>query len=348
MHEVVKEYYGKTLTGSEDLKTDACCTPDAMPDHIKPILGSIHEEVLGRYYGCGLVVPEAIEGLRILDLGCGAGRDVYALAGLTGENGSVVGVDMTTEQLEVARRHIQYHADAFGYGAPNTEFLQGYIEQLDELGLQDDSFDLIVSNCVLNLCPDKAAVLREAYRLLKSGGEMYFSDVYADRRIPAHLQADPVLYGECLSGALYWSDFLELARAAGFVDARLVEDRPLGIENQTVQDKVADISFYSATWRLFKVPELEAGQEDYGQVATYLGTLPRHPQQFALDKHHPFSSGQATPVSSNTLQIIANSRFAAHFDLDTGSGTHKGPFTTHAQSLPFDRQATPAATGGCC
>ena len=93
MHEVVKEYYGKTLTGSEDLKTDACCTPDAMPDHIKPILGSIHEEVLGRYYGCGLVVPEAIEGLRILDLGCGAGRDVYALAGLTGEVGVTVADD---------------------------------------------------------------------------------------------------------------------------------------------------------------------------------------------------------------------------------------------------------------
>ena len=348
MHEVVKEYYGKTLTGSEDLKTDACCTPDAMPDHIKPILGSIHEEVLGRYYGCGLVVPEAIEGLRILDLGCGAGRDVYALAGLAGENGSVVGVDMTTEQLEVARRHIQYHADAFGYGAPNTEFLQGYIEQLDELGLQDDSFDLIVSNCVLNLCPDKAAVLREAYRLLKSGGEMYFSDVYADRRIPAHLQADPVLYGECLSGALYWSDFVELARAAGFVDARLVEDRPLGIENHAVQDKIADIGFYSATWRLFKVPELEAGQEDYGQFVTYLGTLPRHPQRFDLDKDHPFTTGQATPVSSNTLQIIAHSRFAAHFDLDAGVGTHKGPFSTHAQDLPFDGQAPPTATGGCC
>ena len=127
MHEVVKEYYGKTLGGSDDLKTDACCTTEAMPDYLKPVLAKVHDEVLQRYYGCGLVVPEAVEGLRILDLGCGAGRDVYALAGLVGEHGSVVGVDMTPEQLAVANEHRQYHADVFAYGSPNTEFHLGYI-----------------------------------------------------------------------------------------------------------------------------------------------------------------------------------------------------------------------------
>ena len=99
----------------------------------------------------------------------------------------------------------------FGYTRKNTEFRLGYIERLDELDLPDNSFDIIVSNCVINLSPDKEAVLREAWRLLKPGGELYFSDVYADRRVPRSLRDDPELYGECLSGALYWNDFHNLA-----------------------------------------------------------------------------------------------------------------------------------------
>ena len=348
MHEVVKEYYGKTLGGSEDLKTDACCTTDAMPDYLKPVLAKIHAEVLQRYYGCGLVVPEAVEGLRILDLGCGAGRDVYALAGLVGEQGSVVGVDMTAEQLAVAGQHRQYHADIFGYASPNTEFHLGYIERLGELGLADHSFDLIVSNCVLNLCPDKAAVLQEAYRLLKPGGEMYFSDVYADRRIPSPLLADPVLYGECLGGALYWSDFLQMAKSAGFKDPRLANDRPLCIESAEVQEKVAGIRFYSATWRLFKIPDLEPAGEDYGQSVVYRGTIEQHPATFELDKHHSMATGRPVPISGNTWRMLSATRFAPHFEFTGNWDTHHGIFTGHGGGLPFDYEAKGAASSACC
>src|SRR5690606_25122218 len=141
-------------------------------------------------------------------LGCGAGRDVYALSALVGESGSVIGVDMTDEQLAVANRHRGYHAQAFGFARSNVTFLHGYIEKLDALDLPDNSIDILVSNCVINLSPDKEAVLKQVHRLLKPGGEMYFSDVYCDRRVPAQLMEDPVLYGECLSGALYWNDFI--------------------------------------------------------------------------------------------------------------------------------------------
>ena len=347
VHESVKEYYGKTLGGSEDLKTDACCTLDDTPDFLKPVLAKIHPEVASRYYGCGLVLPEAIAGLRILDLGSGAGRDVYALADLVGEQGSVVGVDMTPEQLAVAREYQQYHAQASGYAAPNTEFHQGYIERLDELQLAQNSFDLIVSNCVLNLCPDKGAVLREAWRLLKPGGEMYFSDVYADRRIPEALLADPVLHGECLSGALYWNDFLTLAKAAGFADPRLVNDRPLGIDSEEVQAKVKGIGFYSATWRLFKVADLEATSEDYGQTVVYRGSVAQHPDALALDKHHRFATGEPVAVSGNTWRMIAQSRFAPHFDLVAGDGVHRGLFKDGEGGLPFDVAVAKRASA-CC
>ncbi|MDF0751539.1 hypothetical protein NLU14_15030 [Marinobacter sp. 71-i] len=89
IHDQVKDYYGKVLGKSEDLRTNACCTDEAMPNHLKRIVGKIHDEVLTKYYGCGLVAPEQLEGMRILDLGSGSGRDVYALAALVGESGEV-------------------------------------------------------------------------------------------------------------------------------------------------------------------------------------------------------------------------------------------------------------------
>ena len=148
-YQQVKDYYGKVLQSSADLKTDACCTDEGLPAYLKPILSKVHDEVLMRYYGCGLVLPEQLTGARILDLGSGAGRDVYALSALVGESGHVVGVDMTAEQLAVANAYREYHADVFGYGSPNTSFHQGYIEQLDQLGLEPGSFDVVVSNCCL-------------------------------------------------------------------------------------------------------------------------------------------------------------------------------------------------------
>ena len=168
MHDEVKNYYGQVLSQTADLQTNACCTDEALPNIVKQVLSNVHDEVMTRYYGCGLVVPEQLKGARILDLGCGAGRDCYALAQMVGEDGYVLGVDMTEEQLEVARCHQAYHQDKFGFKQSNVEFRQGYIERLAELELDDESFDIIVSNCVINLSPDKEAIFKEAYQLPKT------------------------------------------------------------------------------------------------------------------------------------------------------------------------------------
>ena len=135
MHAEVQRYYGEVLSSTDDLKTSACCTADAPPRYLRDALGQIHDEVLTRYYGCGLVLPEALDGADVLDLGCGAGRDVYVLSQLAGEDGFVVGVDMTPEQLDVARRHRDYHAEQFGHARSNVEFIEGNIERLGETGL---------------------------------------------------------------------------------------------------------------------------------------------------------------------------------------------------------------------
>ncbi len=105
MLDLVKDYYGRQLTGTADLKTSACCDISELPDWLKPLLARVHPEVRDRYYGCGLVVPPLIEGARVLDLGCGSGRDAYLLAQLVGPEGAVIGVDMTGEQLALAEGH---------------------------------------------------------------------------------------------------------------------------------------------------------------------------------------------------------------------------------------------------
>lgn len=344
MHDIVQDYYGRQLQGSTDLKTTACCDISAIPHWLKPLLANIHPEVLSRYYGCGLVCPDLLAGCRILDLGCGSGRDVYALAQLVGPTGSVVGIDMTPEQLEVAERHRAYHSEKLGYS--NVRFMSGYIEQLDQLDLAPGSFDIIVSNCVVNLSPDKDAVLRGIHRLLKPGGEFYFSDVYADRRVPDAVRNDPVLYGECLGGALYWNDFLRAAQWSGFADPRLVDDRPLQITDPVLAAKTGNLRFFSATYRLFKLDALESACEDYGQAVVYRGTIPNQPHRFVLDKHHVIQTGRMFPVCGNTWRMLNATRFASHFDFFGDFTQHFGLFEGCGGALPFSDTTSEGAS--CC
>ncbi len=348
MDDFVRHYYGEVLEQSSDLKTDACCTTQSPPPYVAELLQNIHEEVRRRYYGCGLVLPELLEGCRVLDLGCGSGRDCYLLAQLVGERGEVVGVDMTEAQLEVAERHRAYHAARFGYSRSNVEFRLGRIEQLDELGVEPESFDVIVSNCVLNLSLDKAAVLRSAHRLLKTGGEFYFADVYADRRVPEQVRRDPILYGECLGGALYWNDFLSLAKAVGFEDPRLVADCPIEISDPELREAVHGVKFFSATYRLFKLAALEPCCEDYGQAAIYRGTIPHHPSSFTLDKHHVLPARKVFPVCGNTFDMLSETRFREHFELFGDRSTHYGIFAGCGTALPFDDGVPSRAAARCC
>lgn len=348
----VKDYYGKVLQSSDDLKTDACCTDEGLPSYLKPILSKIHDEVLMRYYGCGLVLPEHLVGAKILDLGSGAGRDVYALSAIVGDGGEVVGVDMTQEQLNVAEQYKDFHADAFDLSAPNVQFKKGYIEQLDKLGLEKNSFDVIVSNCVINLSPDKRAVLEQCFDLLKPGGEIYFSDVYSERRTPQHLVDDQELYGECISGALYWNDFINLSKECGFKDPRLVKSRPLAIENAVLQEKLGDRRFFSATYRLFKIDGLEPACEDYGQAVRYKGTIAHHPETFELDEHHIIEAGKVFPVCGNTYRMLNESRFKQHFDFFGNWDNHYGIFDGCGTSMPFkltqDLPKSNVDSGACC
>jgi len=267
-----------------------------------------------------------------------------------GPNGEVHGVDMTEEQISTAIKYIDYHTEAFGFSKSNVQFHHGYIEDLLGIGFKSNSIDLIISNCVVNLSPNKEAVLKTAYQILKQGGEFYFSDVYSDRRISDELREDTVLYGECLSGALYWNDFVNLAKKVGFLDPRLVKSRPLEVNNTKLKEQLGSVQFYSATYRLFKLQDLDPDCEDYGQAVRYKGNLENHPWSFSLDDHHEFSTGRIQTVCRNTFLMLERSRFNHFFEFfGADSKVHYGIFDGCGKRLPF---ATAAAglnhNSSCC
>ncbi|NXN09705.1 AS3MT methyltransferase, partial [Indicator maculatus] len=306
-----QDYYGKELQKSEDLKTNACVTlARPLPKVVRDALEHVHKEVVARYYGCGLVIPEALESCQILDLGSGSGRDCYLLSQLVGEQGHVTGIDMTKDQVELAKKHISYHMDKFGYQKPNVEFLQGYIEKLGDAGLADESYDIIISNCVINLAPDKRAVLHEAYRVLKPGGEMYFSDVYASQRLSETIWKHRVLWGECLAGALYWEDLYSIAKEVGFKTPCLVSASPITIGCKELEDIVGDCRFVSATFRLFKVPD---GSQAGPSQVTYSGGIVGHERELVFDANFTFKKGEAVDVDAEMAMILQSSRFAKEF-----------------------------------
>lgn len=342
-----QNYYGKVLASSGDLRSDACCTVDAMPPAVQQALRNVHEEVRARYFGCGLVVPQVLEGAAVLDLGSGSGQDAYVLSQFVGEAGSVTGVDATPEQLEVAENHRDWHRERLGHERSNVRFVEGDIERLGALGLPEGHFDVIVSNCVINLVADKAAVFEAAHRLLKPGGEIYFSDVYADRRVPRHLLDDPVLHGECLAGALYWGDFIAIAKHAGFADPRLFTHRPLSIEDPAIAGKLEGVKFHSVTYRLFKLDGLEAQCEDYGQAVRYRGTVAGAEQVFELDAQHHIEVGRSFPVCGNSWRMLAGTRFAPHFEFFGDFSRYFGSFPGCGTPMPIVEE-TAAQSDGCC
>lgn len=164
----VSEYYSNITTEKEGkMKTQICSCSDSMPLHIKKIRGMVNPELLKRFYGCGSPIPSALEGCTVLDLGCGTGVDVYVASKLVGENGKVIGVDMTDDQLDFARKYQDQMAEKFGYKKSNVEFKKGYIEDLKSIGIEDESVDVVISNCVINLSPFKEEVFKEVWRVLK-------------------------------------------------------------------------------------------------------------------------------------------------------------------------------------
>ncbi|CAG0899573.1 unnamed protein product [Darwinula stevensoni] len=277
-HAEVQEYYGKEVKSQKDLKSVACIVQGStkIPQHVKQCLANVHDEIMATNYGCGYPFPDGLTGCKVLDLGSGTGRDVFVLSQLVGGDGAVVGVDMTPEQIAKAEEYADHHMKKFGFEKSNVSFKLGYMEDLKGLKLQEDYFDVIVSNCVVNLCPDKRAALAQAFDHLKVGGELYFSDIYASCPVPKVLQENKDLWGECYSGALWWEDLHSICADVGFHSPIIKESKPVPVTTEELQrmhvdELPKDLTFASVTYRLFKPSP--SGDDASPKAATYDGGL---------------------------------------------------------------------------
>jgi SAM-dependent methyltransferase len=231
IHEVVREHYAERIkTNASCCGSSACCSTDSAlyPADLLTILPEGESAVS---YGCGdpITLASLKAGQVVLDLGSGAGLDCFFAAKQVGETGRVIGVDMTPEMLERAT------ASAKRLNLSNVEFRQGYIE---ELPVESNTVDVIISNCVINLSPDKSKVFAETFRVLKSGGKLAVSDIVTDGPLPEAVKQSLSAWAGCVAGAVEASDYIGMMEAVGFVN---VEVKPVFFDKETVDAALDDM-----------------------------------------------------------------------------------------------------------
>ena len=215
-HDLVKKAYGAVAK-----KQASCCDAKALESCCSGGGGEqkVPEADLGLSCGNPVAFSEIKPGDVVVDLGSGAGRDVFLAAEKVGPVGRAIGVDMTPEMLRLARQNAMKFEVRTGLA--NVEFRQGLIETLP---IDDASVDLVISNCVINLSPDKPQVFREVYRVLRPGGRMVVSDIVLNRPLPDAAKDNEDLYTACIAGALLREDYLRAIRGAGFQTVKVLKD----------------------------------------------------------------------------------------------------------------------------
>ncbi|NKB44961.1 MAG: methyltransferase domain-containing protein [Alphaproteobacteria bacterium] len=344
VQDVVKTRYG---AGAQEREEALCCPVDYDPKYLK----IIPEEVIERDYGCGDPSQYVREGETVLDLGSGTGKICFIASQVVGPEGKVIGIDMTDEMLDVARRNAPIVAERTGFA--NVEFRRGHIEDLatdltemDRLLaaaplssaaaladfetarakqrtetplVEDNSVDVIVSNCVLNLVSDtdKPALFREMFRVLNKGGRIAISDIVSDEISPEHLKSDDDLWSGCISGALQEHEFVALLEEVGFygitIDKR--ESDPWQV--------VDGIEYRSVTVLAWKGKEGPCW--DKNEAVIYKGPF----SSVADDDGHTYARGQPMAVCEKTYNILNSEPYADHF--------YSVPAQTEvAEQIPFD------------
>ncbi|MBI1953875.1 MAG: methyltransferase domain-containing protein [Candidatus Omnitrophica bacterium] len=324
---LVREFYGQA---AETPQPELCCPTkfdDAMISHIP-------KEVIDRFYGCGSPVTfgNLQPGETFLDLGSGAGIDCFIAAKLVGPAGRVIGVDMTDQMLEVANRNRPLVAKNLGYEV--VEFRKGYLEVVP---VELKSVDLVTSNCVINLSPDKPRVFAEIWRILKNHGRVVIADIVSDRPVPAQLKVNPKLWGECTVGALTEEEFLAKLEEAGFYG--------LTVLKKSYWKTIEGYDFYSVTVVGYKF-EKTAGCQFIGQRAIYLG-----PMKSVIDEEgHLFPRDVEVEVCTDTAAKLAHPPYAGSFTVLEPSS--KGHPREGGDLIPVSTGMTKPAKNdcapGCC
>ena len=311
--EAVSQFYTRA---AEAPQADLCC-PTSYPaedvDHIP-------REVVERFYGCGSPVNRAglREGETVLDLGSGAGIDCFIAARKVGPAGRAIGVDMTDAMLEVALENRPKVAERLGF--ENVEFKKGYLE---EVPVEDATADVIMSNCVINLSPDKKRVFAEIWRVLRDHGRFVISDIVSETEVPPTLRLNQHLWGECIGGALSEDELFSSLEEAGFYGLRTIA--------KSAWKTVEGVRFFSVTVQGYKY-EKKAGCVFIGQRAVYTG-----PFKAVVDEEgHTFPRGEEVEVCTDTAAKLRAEPYSGRFIvIDPEGGAEHAP-------------ASYACEPGCC
>jgi arsenite methyltransferase len=291
----VSERYAKAASTGEQM----CCPTSYDMGHLKTF---IPEEVLTISYGCG--TPAGLKtvqaGETVLDIGSGGGIDCFEASRLVGPTGHVIGIDMTDTMLEIAKNNASVVAANLGYSSSNVEFRKGLA---DAMPVDGGTIDLIISNCVINLAPDKRKVFREMYRVAKPGGRFTISDIVSDQTVPQYLVHDTQKWGDCLSGALTLANYMKGMTAAGFVGIHLVKFSPWRV--------IDGIHFFSVTLTGYKLPP--APTTSSVQYATLRGPFSR----VVVEGGATYRRGIPQPITSDERLLLSTPPFAEHFLLTT-------------------------------
>src|SRR5438874_10938322 len=375
--EVRKRY----AAGAKATEARLCCPVDYNADYLKVI----PKEVIERDYGCGDPSKYLREGETVLDLGSGTGKICFIAAQIVGPRGKIIGIDMTDEMLEIARRNAPIVADRIGYA--NVEFRQGRIQDLaldleklnaelraraitdaasflraDELAEElrvkhplvgSDSVDVVVSNCVLNLVEStsKRRLFEEIFRVLKKGGRAVISDIVSDEEVPEHLQNDPELWSGCISGALTEEGFLKAFSDAGFYGIQILkrDEKPW----QTVQG----IEFRPVTIEAFKGKQGPCFERN--QAVIYKGPF----KEVLDDDNHRMERGKRYAVCDKTYNIYCKAPYSASFEFvepvtpipvegakpfDCARTSLRHPKETKGQDYKATTDASQCCDGGSC
>lgn len=375
--EVRKRY----AAGAQAMEPRLCCPVDYNADYLK----IIPKEVIERDYGCGDPSKYLREGETVLDLGSGTGKICFIAAQIVGPTGKVIGVDMTDEMLEVARRNAPIVAERLGYA--NVEFRKGRIQDLalsidlldaelkrrpigdaatflaaDELAqdlrvkhplVANDSVDVVVSNCVLNLVEAKAKrqLFDEIFRVLKTGGRAVISDIVSDEDVPEELQNDPELWSGCISGALTEEGFLTAFTDAGFYGVQMLK------RDEKPWQTVKGIEFRSVTIEAFKGKQGPCVERN--QAVVYRGPF----KEVLDDDNHRMERGERYAVCDKTYNLYRKAPYREFFEFieplkevplseakpfDCSRTAKRHPRETKGQNYTATTEASSCCDGGDC
>src|SRR5437870_6216957 len=374
LESAVRERYA---AGAKSTEARLCCPVDYVSEYLK----MIPQEVIERDYGCGNPSPYLCKGETVLDLGSGTGKICFIAAQIVGPRGKVIGIDMTDEMLEVARRNAPIVAEHIGYG--NVEFRKGRIQDLaldlelldrelkrnpitdaasflaaDELAeelrvkqplVASDSTDVVVSNCVLNLVEPKSKrrLFEEIFRVLKKGGRAVICDIVSDEDVPEEMQNDPELWSGCISGALTEEGFLAAFENTGFYGIQILK------RDVHPWRTVHGIEFRPVMIEAFKGKQGECFERN--QAVIYRGPF----KEVLDDDNHRMQRGKRYAVCDKTYNLYKKSPYREFFefvDPIVDVPLHEArPFDCSRTSLRHpketkgqDYNATTEASSKCC